>query len=492
MGMLALFFAMIALMSWSVSSPVAASPDEGYHLATIWCANGPSDGHCEYKGEGSNISRFVPEAVYNWCYQHKPNKSASCTSQVNQENLVNATRSAEASTWFRFLEIFSGEPVATHVIMIRIVSSTLTLLVIALAYLISNRRHRIALVLAGGLLFMPHGIYLISASHPSGTVTALATIAIALINQLINKSMEGKSVRVALVLLGVSMFLLYDIRKEVFGYVLFVTLLITTIRWNSTSEKSNKIKSITVTGGLLLLAISVLLLQKFAPSSLPLTLNVWGDGIDQSRSESYVLITNFLNFPSLFIGNFGYWGLGALDTPIPMLVWILTTCSITAVIALSLYFSPKSNIVFFSLMSIFVIWLVLQILQSSKLYVGEEMQPRYILPLVAMFFVTLIANSAVKRPEPANLNFLVMLVVSFASTSNSISLWTTLRRYTSGLDSAEFDLNFNREWWWDFALDPNQVWAIGTIAFGSAFCIALIHSLASFEETKKKVLTTTN
>jgi hypothetical protein len=232
--------------------------------------------------------------------------------------------------------------------------------------------------------------------------------------------------------------------------------------------------------------------QNLAPTLLPLTLNVWGEGIDQSRSDSYVLTTNIQNFPSLFIGNFGYWGLGALDTPIPLLVWILTTCAVAAVIVISLYFSPKSNIVFFTSMSLFVVWLVLQILQSSKLYVGEEMQPRYILPLMSMFFVVLIANSGMKRPEPVNLKFLLTLLVSFASISNSISLWTTLRRYTSGLDHAEFDLNFKREWWWDFALDPNQVWAIGTIAFGSAFCIALLHSLGSFEAIKQKELSVTN
>jgi hypothetical protein len=484
-GALAFFLAVIALMSWSVSSPVAASPDEGYHLASLWCANGPSEGHCEYEGNAPNISRYVPQEVFNWCYQHESTKSAACSYQVIQGSLTNATRSGEATVWFRFLELFSGEPVATHVVFIRLVSSVLSLLLLATTYLISERRHRFAIVLVAGLMYVPHGLYLISASHPSGMVTVLATASIVIINQFIQKSMPRSRMRIAIPLLLISMALLYDIRTEVFGYVALVTILLGTIHWTSTSTKSTSIKVFCVLGGTALASISVAALQKFSPTLLPLTLNVWGDSpLGEGRADWNVLTTNIQNFPSLIIGNFGQWGLGALDVPIPILVWTLITSLIVAVVAISLYFSPGSNIVFFSFMSIFMVWLVLAILQSSKLYVGEEMQPRYILPLMSMLFVVMIANSAMKRPESPNLKFLIFLSVFFASISNSISLWTTLRRYTSGLDSAELDLNFNREWWWNFALDPNQVWAIGTLAFGSAFCIALLHSLGNFESKK--------
>lgn len=492
-GALAFFFAVVALMSWSVSSPAAAAPDEGYHLASIWCANGPSEGHCEYKGSAPNISRYVPQEVYNWCYQHESTKSAACSAQVAQGSLTNATRSGEATVWFRFLELFSGEPVPTHVVLIRLVSSVLSLLVLAITYLISERRHRFAIVLVAGLMYMPHGIYLISASHPSGTVTVLATASIVLINQLIQKSMPRRRMRIAIPLLLISMALLYDIRTEVFGYVALVSILLGTIHWTSTSTKPTSSKALYVLGGTALAAISVMALQKFSPTLLPLTVNVWGDSpLGEGRADWNVLTTNIQNLPSLFIGNFGLWGLGAIDVPIPMLVWTLVTSLVVAAIAISLYFSARSNIFFFSVMSIFMFWLVLQILQSSKLYVGEELQPRYMLPLMSMVFVVMIANSGMKRPESPNLKFLIFTSVFFSSISNSISLWTTLRRYTSGLDSAELDLNFNREWWWNFALDPNQVWAIGTLAFGSAFCIALLHSLGSFHPNKQKETTINN
>ena len=36
-----------ALLAWGVSSPPGSSPDEDYHMGSIWCAGGIEAGVCE-------------------------------------------------------------------------------------------------------------------------------------------------------------------------------------------------------------------------------------------------------------------------------------------------------------------------------------------------------------------------------------------------------------------------------------------------------------
>ena len=38
---------LVVFGSWAVTSPVGSSPDDDYHLSSIWCAGGERSGVCE-------------------------------------------------------------------------------------------------------------------------------------------------------------------------------------------------------------------------------------------------------------------------------------------------------------------------------------------------------------------------------------------------------------------------------------------------------------
>ena len=40
---------LVVFGSWAVTSPVGASPDDDYHLSSIWCAGGEQSGAVSYK-----------------------------------------------------------------------------------------------------------------------------------------------------------------------------------------------------------------------------------------------------------------------------------------------------------------------------------------------------------------------------------------------------------------------------------------------------------
>ena len=51
----------VSLVAWGFASPVGASPDDEYHMASIWCGAGIRDGLCE-EGDSPN-ERRVPASL---------------------------------------------------------------------------------------------------------------------------------------------------------------------------------------------------------------------------------------------------------------------------------------------------------------------------------------------------------------------------------------------------------------------------------------------
>ena len=58
--------------------------------------------------------------------------------------------------------------------------------------------------------------------------------------------------------------------------------------------------------------------------------------------------------------------------------------------------------------------------------------------------------------------------------ANAVALHTNIRRYISGLDVVDWNLNHHVEWWWDIPVSPMVIWAIGSLAFAGATIIVLL------------------
>src|SRR5690348_5934701 len=81
---------LLALGSWAMASPVGASPDEDYHLVSIWCSHGERPGLCEAPTADSALvpARFLQSN----CFAFHPEVSAACTRQVADDVMVRSGR----------------------------------------------------------------------------------------------------------------------------------------------------------------------------------------------------------------------------------------------------------------------------------------------------------------------------------------------------------------------------------------------------------------
>lgn len=94
--------------------------------------------------------------------------------------------------------------------------------------------------------------------------------------------------------------------------------------------------------------------------------------------------------------------------------------------------------------------------------VGENVQPRYFLPLVT----ALVGIAVLGETGPVRLSGVQRAVVwALLVGANSVALHSNIRRYVTGQDVWLFNLGQGAEWWWSFGPSPMEVWAIGSAAF---------------------------
>jgi hypothetical protein len=160
--------------------------------------------------------------------------------------------------------------------------------------------------------------------------------------------------------------------------------------------------------------------------------------------------------PSLITGAFGGWGLGSLETVMPAIVFIGSFVTVISVIFIALRKINISEFISLALLCFFAFIVPLFVLVRSNLRVGEWFQPRYILPI----FYVLIALSLIiifKTLAIRNLIIFINFIILMTTITFVISLHTTYRRYTVGLDNYNLLFLEANSWWWEFNYLPSPI-----------------------------------
>jgi hypothetical protein len=167
---IAIVSAILTLSGWALSSPIGSSPDDDFHLPSIWCGQGFRDGLCEEDINPDLVK--VPYTTFSnsACFQFDENKSGAC---VYDESLASFSRAnlidnLYPTVYYWSMSWFASDDVVASTITMRVVNSLLavigfTVLIVALPL----QLRRIPLV---GLLVsvIPLGVFLIASTNPSG------------------------------------------------------------------------------------------------------------------------------------------------------------------------------------------------------------------------------------------------------------------------------------------------------------------------------------
>ncbi|WP_158252844.1 DUF2142 domain-containing protein [Cryobacterium sp. N21] len=460
----------ISLSSWGLASPVGASPDDDYHMASIWCGQGIRENLCELgdKPEERRVPVYVNEAAH--CYAFQPTNSAACSVDASN-TMVNTDRGNFGGVYpplyYGFMSIFAGEDIAASIIAMRMVNAFLFVVVGSSLFYLLQRSRRPPLVWGALASLIPLGMFLIPSVNPSSwAVLSAATLWVALLGYF-----EAKSIRKRTafgVIATVSLVMGAGARSDAAVYGVLAIAVVFVLSW----ARTKRFALLCLLPASLAVVAAIMFLAS-GQSSV-----VTPDAIAEGATRAEVVnltYSNLILLPQLWAGALGFWGLGWLDTAMPGLVWVTTLAVFAALLFWGLNSMGKRKSLALTMIFGSLIVIPMYILVNDRVLVGSGVQPRYIYPL--MIILVGVALLQLKR-ETIRLNSIQLIVVaSVLSMAHAVALHVNIRRYVTGVDVGGLNLDNGREWWWDLPISPMAVWVIASVSLAATLFGVTVYTI---------------
>lgn len=456
---------LLTLCAWALSSPVGSSPDDDFHLTSIWCAGSGAEGLCESSGEDS--SRLVSDALTKAsCFASDANVSGACQTELglftNPQSDVTTRGSFQSNyppIYYDTMHLFAGEDVQLSAVVMRFVNVALFgAFFISLLLLLPRTLSR---TVAGMWMIttVPLGLFLLGSNNPSSwALTGVGFGWIALYGFL---TVDDHRKWALGVIYGVSVFVAAGSRGDAAVYVVLSALLVLFL----TFEKKRQflLRSILPLAMVIIAFVFFFTSQQSGIASTGLPFGT-EDRPEEVRTPIGVLFYNVVQLPFLLSGVFGTWNLGWLDTVMPAIVWVISLVIFAGVTFVMLARITLRRGLALGALAIVIVALPLYVLQAALAHVGEQVQPRYVLPLVILFAgIALLSFGEAKISFSALQMWIVFVGLGIAQ---SVALYMNTRRYVWGLDSsAGWNLNADVQWWWPTGPSPMLNWLIGSLGF---------------------------
>ena len=466
----------LGLGAWAFASPIGASPDDDFHLASIWCAGGDRPGLCA-PGDKPGERRLDSSLIKAACYATDFTMTAQCQSSLFHADTptVSTFRGSFSSNYppiyYSVMNWFASPNIVVSAIVMRFVNILFFIgSAMALWFLLPREFRRTQLVM-WAVTLVPLGLFIIASNNPSAwAITGVPTAWFALFGFLQKPSddVEWSPRRIGLgVLFALEAFLASGARGDAAIYTILGSLVAIALTWRRSRSYAYALilPAVLAVGSVLFFLLSgqaSVATQGLATSLTDANL------LQEPRSALGVLAANIAQLPFLWAGAFGTWGLGWLDTPMPAIVWTSAVGVVVAVLFFVLGKSTRLRIWTAAAVGGLCAAIPLYILQRSLSFVGEQVQPRYILPMMIVFAGVLLL--AFERADVSLTRVQGLLVALALSGASSMALFVNLKRYVSGISKGSgIDLNAGMQWWWDMPVMPMTVWVVGSLALASAF-----------------------
>lgn len=470
LGTTLLISVLITGAGWVIASPIGSSPDDDYHLDSIWCPH-PVGDSCPTREVDGVTEIEVPRPIGNSspCYAFKPEDSAACSIKFSDDETRWATRydtGAYPPGYYRFHHIFIGHNVRTSALIMRTANVLIAVGLLGAVGLLMPKRFRQHYAFALLASLIPMGVYFIASNNPSSwSITGVIATAAGIYSSVHSRGTRRWAL-LACAIIGA--ILSYSSRFDTALYVFVVAAaLLFAVKW----DRSLTIHAITTA------LLGTIGLAEILLSGRSGAVDAAAASANQPTSFAEKVIRTLTALPELFGGFYGFIkGPGWFDVPLdgPITAMLL----VSAGGALFVGLRPGSwrkwmaaLMVFGAMCGLPIVMVVRGVFDDFSTY-----QPRYLLPLLPVLFFFLFALSDSSRPlfaTPQLIFFSTGMVIA-----HSLALHKVLTRYTHGLIGPQkLNLNYGITWWWDIPISPMVVWIGSSLAMLLVFScvIALTH-----------------
>lgn len=495
--------AALSLACWGASTPTGSSPDDDFHLASIWCADGPAKGAVagdvctEVNGHQSpgTVVRVLPESVAladcgTWftsisaCKAYKVsqvcNDYVGPTSPVCAGTLEPGT-GAHASNaglypggFYTTMHLFTSGDVTASIVWMRIANAVLAMVLIGLAFLVSEGRSRSAYALTVLIgLCTPIGFVFVPSSNPTAwSVIGLGclwlfvlafmsttsswrrwlALAGALVAWGLPVSARADSPALAILVVGGAAVIgnrgLALSKRAVFPVALLVASFVAFLFGSGTSVAQSGISTVAA-----------------------------GDGSSPPAAIAASMAHNAAHPFSLFARNLlGLWPYERDMFTEGSWTWVLPAGIVLMLLAAVVAYRGWQRVAY-TVMLLGALAIPLYVAQRSHLSVSIwYMQRRYLFPLmlavIGLALVGLVRRGWVDRV--ARRRWVVVTLWALLSVIASFALHLELLRYTVGWHLYQFNFDAHRIWWWANApVSPMAVWVTGSLAMAGLVALLL-------------------
>ena len=464
----------VALVSWGLASPVGASPDDDYHLTSIWCAGG-LDELCQAGGNASE--RTVPDVLLtsSGCFAFHPEASAACPaapvstmSNTNRGNFVGSY----PPVFYATMNVFAGADISTSVLLMRGFNALLYVGVVSALFFWLPRNRRAPLLWGSLVTVVPLGMFIIPSVNPSSwAVLSAATLWISLVAFFSVASVRAQAGFGAIAGLATVMGAGSRSDSAVYAGIAVVVAIILTFK-----PTKNYLKLAILPAALLAVAVAFF----FASGQSGIVDPTSSTGNSSLVSKLGLTIVNLVLLPGLWTGALGTTGLGWLDTAMPAAVWASTVAVFFAIVFWGFHRLTTRKGIVLTVVAVCLVVVPVYVLVKDGTMVGAGVQPRYIYPLMIMFAG--LALLAFNRLDLSLSRLQLAIVAILLTVANSFALHTNMRRYITGNDVLSLNLNSRIEWWWSLSVSPMTIWGIGSLSFAIAMIGVYLYSRRSVRQ----------
>jgi hypothetical protein len=437
------FFAMCA--AWALTSPPGSSPDDDYHLSSIWCAQGIQSGVCE-ESPTDPKSRLVPANVVKAsdCYRFESKINAGCVHQTRDDatlvetTRVNVTAHLYPGLYYRVMSVFVGPDVERSVLLMRLANIALASLLLALMLRVVPAGIRSATLLTITVLFVPLGIFLVASTNPSGWAIVGVSLFWAFALALVHRH-DWRNRRTWLIAGGTVLTAVMAIgsRVDAAAYIVLAAIVVGLLAGFSRLRAA---RASAILIGVLALVAAAAYLTAGTPGS-----GVDGETLGTAEPGLGLLLTNAAYLPVLFQGIVGGWALGWNDTIMPPLIPVFGTLVMGALIYRGLTWMDRRKAAASLVSAAALVLIPLAFLQKEGLGVGEVVQPRYVLPLMAILLATLGLGPRIGVPLAFPRLPATVIGIGLAGSA-VLAFWANAHRYFAGSGFGLFDPKVDPAW----------------------------------------------
>jgi hypothetical protein len=457
---IAIMSAIVALSGWALSSPIGSSPDDDYHLPSIWCGQGFRDGLCQKDSQPGWVQVPYTTMGNSACFAYQPDTSGDCVynQSLAGQDRVNKNLNMYPPVFYWTMSLFAGKDIAASTIVMRLFNSILAVVLISLLSFALPKHLRRIPALAILISAIPLGIFILPSTNPSSWAYISPVVVFsALLGFLSVREVRSRWLLGGLVIFGIVIGA--GSRPDALAY-LIITVVIAS--WLAYSPERMKPLNIFF----IFSSVFFLIYLHFTSGQSQAVLSgaMQLPSVDKESTQPN-FFANLAQLPELWVGVFGTWGLGWLDTSMPAIIWFVTLSIFTGVLFASIsWFDFRQSLAVYGVLAALV-FVPMYVLTVNRLSVGQQIQPRYLLPLIALLGAVALYRSS-SNSGLALSRGQVSIIGAGLFLANTLALHLNLRRYVTGMDEQGLNLDQSIEWWWSgFPISPNTVWVTASLSF---------------------------